>query len=567
MSPVTDLRRPLIVSGGTGLTHTTIDENSPSHHILTINDHLGISNSPQFQTPTNQDSIFTQFIDDGSSRNQENPYGVIGSDGFDPPGPTTVDPFRNQTPKIVGVYEWAKMVIIVPIALVRLVLFGLCLVIGYAATKIALCGWKDQEHPMPRWRCRVMWITRFCSRGILFSFGYHWIKRKGKPAPRDTAPIVVSNHVSYIDPIFFFYESSPTIVASESHDSMPFVGVIIRAMQVIYVNRFSYQSRKHVVNEIKRKASSDMYPRVLLFPEGTTTNGRQLISFQLGAFIPGFPIQPVVIRYPHVHFDQSWGHIALASLMFRMFMQIHNFMEVEYLPVIAPSQHHKESAARFAERTGRAMASALNVVQTYHSFADYALLSKAAEAGKENFSPFMVEMAKMQKLCQLSSSEAVDFLERFLGMNPDSSGCVTYQDFIRVLRLKSSSLSENIFRLIDDDKDGVITFKEFLVASAHVMKLPLFRRACEVAFNESDEDKDHHISFIEFGGSISPAISSLSTSEIHKLFDLFDTDGDGKISKEDFSTCLRRNPLLIALFNHHLKHKDLNTATSLEETV
>lgn len=57
---------------------------------------------------------------------------------------------------------------------------------------------------------------------------------------------------------------------------------------------------------MQRKASSDRFPRVLLFPEGTTTNGRVVISFQLGAFIPGFPIQPVIVRYPHVHFDQSW---------------------------------------------------------------------------------------------------------------------------------------------------------------------------------------------------------------------------------------------------------------------
>ena len=48
------------------------------------------------------------------------------------------------------------------------------------------------------------------------------------------------------------------------------------------------------------------FPSVLLFPEGTTTNGRTLISFKLGAFAPGFPIQPVVIRYPFVHFDVSW---------------------------------------------------------------------------------------------------------------------------------------------------------------------------------------------------------------------------------------------------------------------
>lgn len=66
---------------------------------------------------------------------------------------------------------------------------------------------------------------------------YHWIKRKGKPAPREVAPIIVSNHVSYIEPIFYFYELFPTIVASESHDSIPFVGTIIRAMQV-----FSFHS-------------------------------------------------------------------------------------------------------------------------------------------------------------------------------------------------------------------------------------------------------------------------------------------------------------------------------------
>jgi lysophosphatidylcholine acyltransferase/lyso-PAF acetyltransferase len=70
--------------------------------------------------------------------------------------------------------------------------------------------------------------------GHLFSFSirYHWIRKKGRPAPRELAPIVVSNHVSYIEPIFFFYELFPTIVSSDSHDALPFVGTIIRAMQV-----------------------------------------------------------------------------------------------------------------------------------------------------------------------------------------------------------------------------------------------------------------------------------------------------------------------------------------------
>ena len=122
---------------------------------------------------------------------------------------------------------------------------------------------------------------------LCFHIRYHWIKRRGRPASRGLAPIVVSNHVSYIEPIFFFYELFPTIVASVSHDSIPLVGTIIRSMQVsdflsflygflylysaltatfffemrianlismfqvIYVDRFSASSRKHAVNEIK----------------------------------------------------------------------------------------------------------------------------------------------------------------------------------------------------------------------------------------------------------------------------------------------------------------------------
>ncbi len=39
---------------------------------------------------------------------------------------------------------------------------------------------------------------------------------------------------------------------------------------------------------------------LLLFPEGTTTNGRYLLPFKTGAFLAGEPVQPVVIRYGEV---------------------------------------------------------------------------------------------------------------------------------------------------------------------------------------------------------------------------------------------------------------------------
>ena len=109
--------------------------------------------------------------EEARSDSGRNPYAFLGSDWFDVPRQPTLDPFRNHTAEIGGAYEWLKILLCLPLAAVRLALFGACLAVGYLATKLALEGWKDKQNPMPKWRCRVMWITRVCSRGILFSFG------------------------------------------------------------------------------------------------------------------------------------------------------------------------------------------------------------------------------------------------------------------------------------------------------------------------------------------------------------------------------------------------------------
>ncbi|XP_020572118.1 lysophospholipid acyltransferase LPEAT2 [Phalaenopsis equestris] len=478
---------------------------------------------------------------------EENPFEFLGAPSFSLPPPSPIDPFRNHSPRM-GVYGWFKLVVCLPIALARLVLFGLALALGYLATKLALTGWKDRQMPMPRWRCRLMWVTRICARCILFSFGYHWINRIGRPASREVAPIVVSNHVSYVEPIFFFYELFPTIVASESHDSLPFVGTIIRAMQVIYVDRFSPSSRKNAVNEIKRKASSNSFPHLLLFPEGTTTNGRFLISFQHGAFIPSLPIQPVVVRYPFVHFDQSWGHISLAKLMFKMFTQFQNFMEVEYLPVIFP--YEEETASHLSKRTSYVMGKALNVIQTSHAYGDLMLLTKASDFTKDECSNFLVEMAWVESSFSISTSEALELMDQFCLMNPDSNGLVKFRGFCTVFGLGDNLPSKKIFTYLDVERRGSIAFRQFLIGSAHVRKQPLFMRACETAFNTfcDSESSCSTLTIEQFRDKLQSMMPSTDKESLNQLVHLFDVDEDGKIDRDDFMSCLWKNPLLVALF-------------------
>jgi lysophosphatidylcholine acyltransferase / lyso-PAF acetyltransferase len=94
-------------------------------------------------------------------------------------GPSPADPFRNATPAWGGgLYAWARALVCAPAAAVRLLLFGLSIAVGYAATWVALRGWEDAHGrprqgagPMPAWRRHLMWITRISSRCILFSFG------------------------------------------------------------------------------------------------------------------------------------------------------------------------------------------------------------------------------------------------------------------------------------------------------------------------------------------------------------------------------------------------------------
>ena len=48
--------------------------------------------------------------------------------------------------------------------------------------------------------------------------------------------------------------------------------------------------------------------------------------------------------------------------------------------------------------------------------------------------------------------------------------------------------------------------------------------------------------------------------QIHGLFRLFDVDNDDRVSRDDFISCLRRHPLLIALFAPKLLHRGSSIA-------
>ncbi|CAL9126912.1 unnamed protein product [Musa textilis] len=233
--------------------------------------------------------------------------------------------------------------------------------------------------------------------------------------------------------------------------------------------------------------------------------------------------------------------------MFRMFTQFHNFMEVEYLPVVFPDERKQQNTVHFAETTSYAMANALNVLQTSHSFGDMMLSARATELTKEGGSNYMVEMAWVENSFNISSSEAVLLLDQFLAMNPDSNGHVQIHGFLTAYGLGWSPLCEKIFGNLDVEKKGSITFRQFLSGSAQIKKQPTFMTACETAFAKFSDNLTGHI-------SVGKSVVHGAIGET--LCQLFDADSDGIVRRDDFMNCLQKNPLFIALFAANVKFDD-----------
>ena len=79
------------------------------------------------------------------------------------------------------------------------------------------------------------------------------------------------------------------------------------------------------------------YPLFIVAPEGTTKHKHCLLTFAKGAFAPGLPVMPVLLKYSSVRFNPGWGIVYTAWHFFRVFNQFKNNVEVEVLPIYYPS--------------------------------------------------------------------------------------------------------------------------------------------------------------------------------------------------------------------------------------
>jgi len=115
-----------------------------------------------------------------------------------------------------------------------------------------------------------------------------------------STPLLVSNHISYLDALILpLMLEWPKFMSMAVVKSWPLFGSIAQELDYIWVDRGSKNSRAAALDAIDAHVGAWRHGDrpLLLFPEGTTTNGRSMVDFKKGAFFTGAPVRPVLVKY------------------------------------------------------------------------------------------------------------------------------------------------------------------------------------------------------------------------------------------------------------------------------
>lgn len=90
--------------------------------------------------------------------------------------------------------------------------------------------------------------------------------------------VIISNHVSYVDGIILGSIFPVVIVSKKEVKSWPIIGQWTALCGTIFINRQRKELLPLLIEEISMKLMQEA--NVLLFPEGTSTNGERMLPFQ-----------------------------------------------------------------------------------------------------------------------------------------------------------------------------------------------------------------------------------------------------------------------------------------------
>jgi 1-acyl-sn-glycerol-3-phosphate acyltransferase len=157
--------------------------------------------------------------------------------------------------------------------------------------------------------------------------------------------VIISNHVSYVDGIVLGSIFPVVFVSKREVKNWPVIGQWVTLCGTIFINRQRKGLVALLVAEISRKLQQES--NILLFPEGTSTNGERMLPFQTAPLAAPLRnrsiIVPVTVTYKSV--DEKPVSAATRDLIywygdmdfFTHFWKLLSLRSVEVIVTIQPT--------------------------------------------------------------------------------------------------------------------------------------------------------------------------------------------------------------------------------------
>ena len=145
------------------------------------------------------------------------------------------------------------------------------------------------------------WLPVFFHKILLWVLSIK-VEIVGETGQSKKSNLYVSNHLSYLDIPILGSKFPLRFVAKSEVQDWPLLGFLATKGRSIFIKRNKTDSINQK-NKILELLSS--HEKVLIFPEGTTSDGNRVLEFKSSSFSSvenqNFLIQPIVIVYSHLN--------------------------------------------------------------------------------------------------------------------------------------------------------------------------------------------------------------------------------------------------------------------------
>lgn len=145
-------------------------------------------------------------------------------------------------------------------------------------------------------RPRQLWLKQRWSRQLLGMLG---VRLQASAAIPASPSLLVANHISWLD-IYVINALAPAafVCKAEVRD-WPFIGWLCERTETVFMPRGSRSAARQTSEIIASRLQQGWL--VAVFPEGTTSDGREVLTFHgallQGAVDAGCRVQPLALRY------------------------------------------------------------------------------------------------------------------------------------------------------------------------------------------------------------------------------------------------------------------------------